>query len=204
MRTPGSMRGLEGLGRVRLSKSFFFRDFLYSETAAFFGLRNVPDDPSLAIAAGSALCRELLEPLQHTLGRIAIRSGFRSREVTALGNRYGFGASVRNNAAYHVWDATDPAGRMGAGACIVVPWFADEHRAGADWRSLAWFIHDHFDYNHLQFFPQLCAFNVQWVQGPQRRRIDSYINPVGWPTRLPRRERRRLPWRSSRRRCAVH
>ena len=29
MRKPGSMKGLEELGRVRLSPSFFLRDFLY-------------------------------------------------------------------------------------------------------------------------------------------------------------------------------
>ena len=37
MRRPGSMRGLEALGRVRLSPNFFFRDFLYSEIADFHG-----------------------------------------------------------------------------------------------------------------------------------------------------------------------
>lgn len=31
MRVPKSMKALEELGRVRLSKSFFMRDFLYSE-----------------------------------------------------------------------------------------------------------------------------------------------------------------------------
>ena len=30
MRKPGSVKGLEELGRVRLSKNFFLRDFLYS------------------------------------------------------------------------------------------------------------------------------------------------------------------------------
>ena len=33
----------------------------------------------------------------------------------------------------------------GATACVVVPRFADRYAAGADWRSLAYWIHDHLD-----------------------------------------------------------
>ena len=57
------------------------RDFLFSEIAAIEGLSNLPDDPELAIAAGRGLCENLLEPLQATFGRIAIRSAYRSPEV---------------------------------------------------------------------------------------------------------------------------
>jgi hypothetical protein len=183
MKPPKSMRGLEELGRVRLSESFFFRDFLYSEIAAFYGIQNLPDDPVLAIEAGSALCENLLEPLQMVFGRIAVRSGFRSRRVTEFGNKHGFGAGAKGNAAYHVWDIPDPAGRIGAGACIVIPSFASSYRDGADWRKLAWWIHDHLDYNHLQFFPKLCAFNIQWTPEPREKRIDSYISPAGCLTK---------------------
>ena len=45
MKSPNSVDALETLGRVRLSKSFFMRDFLYSEIANHYGLRNVPSDP---------------------------------------------------------------------------------------------------------------------------------------------------------------
>ncbi len=55
---PGSVKALEELGRVRLSENFFMRDFLYSEIANLYGLPNVPDDPDLAIEAGTALCAE--------------------------------------------------------------------------------------------------------------------------------------------------
>jgi hypothetical protein len=61
---------LEDLGRVRLSKSFFMRDFLHSETANHFALRNVPDNPDLAIEVGRHLCEELLEPLQAAFGGV--------------------------------------------------------------------------------------------------------------------------------------
>ena len=55
MKKPGSVRALEELGRVRLSPSFFMRDFLYSEIANVYGLQNVPDDPDLAFGAGNAI-----------------------------------------------------------------------------------------------------------------------------------------------------
>ena len=45
MKTPKSVASLENLGRVRLSKNFFFRDFLYSEVANFYGKSNIPDNP---------------------------------------------------------------------------------------------------------------------------------------------------------------
>ena len=183
MRRPGSMRGLEELGRVRLSPNFFFRDFLYSEIADFYGIPNIPTDPDLAIAAGRQLCAVLLEPLQATFGRIAIRSAYRAVEVNTFGNARG-GNCARNeaNAAYHIWDRRDAAGLSGAGACIVIPWFADRYAAGADWRALAWWIHDHLPYAHLQFFPKLAAFNIQWHERPQRR-IDSFIAPRGCLTK---------------------
>jgi len=37
---PGSVRSLEELGRVRLSASFFMRDFLHSEIVDFHGIPN--------------------------------------------------------------------------------------------------------------------------------------------------------------------
>ena len=88
MRKPLSVRSLEQLGRVRLSSSFFMRDFLYSEIAAIHGMNNLPDDPDLAIAAGRGLCENLLEPLQRTFGRLAIRSAYRSPQVNAFGNAH--------------------------------------------------------------------------------------------------------------------
>ena len=176
------MRGLEELGRVRLSPNFYLRDFLYSEIANFYAIPNIPEFPDLAIATGKQLCEELLEPLQATFGRIAVRSGYRAVAVTVFGNKRGQGASVAVNAAYHVWDLRDSEGCLGAAACIVIPWFADRYEQGADWRELAWWVHDHLPYSHLQFFPRLCAFNIQWHERPARR-IDSFIAPKGCLTK---------------------
>jgi hypothetical protein len=124
----------------------------------------------------------LLEPLQRTFGRLGIRSGYRSAKVTAFGNARSQGARVEVNAGYHIWDMRDGEGRMGAAACVVVPWFADRYAKGADWRQLAWWIHDHLPHGYMEFYPKLCAFNIQWIERP-RRRIDSFIRPRGCLTR---------------------
>ncbi len=183
MRTPKSVRGAEDLGRVRLSKSFFLRDFLYSEIANLHRLTNLPEDPDLAIRAGAKLCGELLEPLQDTFGRLGIRSGYRSREVNALGNeRYGNCASNEADRAHHIWDRRSADGGMGAMATVVVPWLADRKDEGLSWTSMAWWIHDHLPYSELQFFPKLFAFNIGWHEIP-RKRITSFVAPRGLLTK---------------------
>lgn len=182
MRAPRSVRGAEAFGRVRLSQSFFMRDFLHSEIADVHGLGNLPDDPDLAIAAGRGLCENLLEPLQATFGRIAIRSAYRSCALNAYGNaHYQNCASNTRNYARHIWDRRDARG-MGAMACIVLPWLVDRMRTGTSWQALAWWIHDHLPYSELQFFPKLYAFNIGWHEIP-RRAIFSFIAPRGYLTR---------------------
>lgn len=162
---------------MRLSKSFFMRDFLYSEISSVHCIPNIPDDPNLAIATGKMLCEEILEPLQETFGRLTILSGYRSPAVNAFGNTNKLNcASNERNYARHIWDRCDGQGHMGAMACIAIPWFADRYAAGSDWRSMAWWVHDHLPYGNLCFFPKLAAFNIGWHESPERR-IDSYILP---------------------------
>ena len=189
MRKPQSVQTLTELGRVRLSRSFFMRDFLFSDIAAIHGFANVPDDPDLAIAAGTRLCEDLLEPLQDAFGRIAIRSAYRSREVNEYGwraqaeGRKGYNcASNEANFAGHIWDARDSQGSMGATACIVVPGFWDRFQAEGDWQRLAWWIHDHLPYSSLYFFPTYWAFNITWSERPARV-INSYVTPKGCLTK---------------------
>lgn len=178
MRRPRSMWSLETLGRVRLSKHFYMRDFLYSEIGSFHRIPNIPDNPDLAVEAGRMLCRELLDPLQETFGRIAIRSGYRSPELNRYGNENKMNCA-RNDANYghHIWDREGVGGR-GAGTSLVIPWFADQYEAGRDWRDLAWWIHDNLPFSDLWFFPRLCAMNLSWRARP-RRIIASYIAPRG-------------------------
>ncbi len=183
MRKPGSMRGLEELGRVRLSPSFFMRDFMYSEISVFYGIPNIPDNPDLAIAAGRQLCGRLLEPLKASFGGLSIRSSYRNAAVNAFGNANGLNCANSQRArGRHVWDLRDGNGNMGAMACVALPWFTDRYASGADWRALAWWIHDHLPYSRLQFFPKLCAFNIGWSEAPERR-IDSFISPRGCLTK---------------------
>ncbi|MEM1272776.1 MAG: hypothetical protein AAGF88_03110 [Pseudomonadota bacterium] len=178
MKRPRSYPGLEALGRVRLSRHFYMRDFLYSEIGNFHAIPNIPQDPDLAISAGRRLCEDLLEPIVETFGPIHIRSSYRSPSL----NHYG--ATVAKpqrcaqnpaNHAGHIWDRRDERGRMGACACIVVPWFADQYEDhGRDWRDLAWWVHDHLPYSALWFFPRLAAFNLTWREQPARS-IDGYM-----------------------------
>ncbi|MEN0041284.1 MAG: hypothetical protein AAF764_08085 [Pseudomonadota bacterium] len=180
-RKAGSYTGLEELGRVRLSRHFYMRNFLYSEIANFYGKPNLPDDPQLAIAAGRAFCQRLLDPLVETFGPIEIRSGLRSCELNHFGStqvKPQKCAANASNYAGHIWDRHDYNGHMGATVSIVVPWFADQYNAGRDWRDLAWWLSDHLDHAGLYFFPKNAAFNLSWheVRG---KSIYSYAKPKG-------------------------
>ena len=183
MKQPKSVKGLEKLGRERLSESFFLRDFLYSEVAQVYGLANVPDNPDLAVEVGKRLCQDLLEPLEAKFGRLAIRSGFRSCEVNQLCNEKKLNcASNEANYAGHIWDRKDAKGHKGATACVVVTPFVEYFERTRDWQSLAWWIHDHLPYSDLTFFPKLAAFNISWHEKPTRS-INSYIDPRGCLTK---------------------
>ncbi|HLB06061.1 MAG TPA: hypothetical protein VJN41_00075 [Alphaproteobacteria bacterium] len=175
MKKPRTVAALEDLGRVRLSRTFFFRNFLYSEVGNLYGVPNLPDDPELAIAVGRRLCTELLQPLFDSFGALEIRSGYRSRRVNALCHRRKHNcASNERNYARHIWDAHDQDGCAGALACVVLPWFADRYAKTRDVTPLAWWIHDHLPYSEVQFFPRLAAFNIGWRDIPKRR-IESFI-----------------------------
>lgn len=177
MKAITSYDQLDKLGRVRLSPNFYMRDFLYSEIAAWHQLRNVPDFPDRAIAAGSQLCTQLLEPLQATFGRLEIRSAYRSPAVNDFGNANGLNCgSNKSNFGAHIWDYPDSVHKEpGATACIVVPWFVDRLANGGPWTEMAWWIHDHLPYSTLQFFVS-GAFNIGWQQTPQRM-ITSTLAP---------------------------
>jgi hypothetical protein len=183
LNAPKSVRAAEAFSRTRLSQSFFMRDFLFSEIAAIQGMSNLPDDPQLAIEAGRGLCENLLEPLQATFGRLAIRSAYRSPEVNDFGCRHQLScASNEKNRARHTWDRRSKDGRMGALTTVVVPWLADRMTTGTPWQAMAWWIHDNLSYSELQFFPKLFAFNIGWHEAPKRT-IYSFIAPRGFLTK---------------------
>jgi hypothetical protein len=179
MKTPSNVKALEDFGRTRLSKSFFMRDFLYSDIAVINRFSNLPEDPDLAIYAGTQLCIKLLEPLQEVFGRVAIRSALRSCEVNQFGNENKLNCSSNERSyADHIWDRRDKDGFAGATACAVLPHFYDDFSNEGDWQKLAWWIHDHLPYSSLYFFPKFWAVNVTWSENPIRR-IDSYTAPNG-------------------------
>jgi hypothetical protein len=144
-----------------------------------YGLANIPDDPDLAVQAGTQLCERLLEPLQEQFGRVSIRSAYRSIEVNKLGNELGWSCAQNDkNYANHIWDKRDAQGKMGAMASVAIPTFADFVDAGGSWQELAWWIHDKLPYSKLQFYPKLTAFNISWHEHPARM-ISSYVPPKG-------------------------
>ena len=126
MRQIKTMKALEDLGRVRLSENVYFREFLYSEIANFYGMPNMPDDPDTAIAAATGLCENLLEPLTQAFGKITIRSGYRSPSVNQFGNENNLNCARNEaNRADHIYDWRDADGHIGATACIVVHAFLE-------------------------------------------------------------------------------
>ena len=186
MKPPESVKTLEDFGRIQLSNSFFMRDFLYSEISQIERIPNIPDDPELAILAGKSLCKNVLEPIQEQLGRISIRSAYRSCAVNAKGaenkNRYNCSRNEKNYAG-HIWDKRDKNGHMGATACIIVNSFIPYYERTKHWQALAWFIHENIPaYSHMEFYPKYAAFNISWHE-VQRKEIFSYAEPKGYLTR---------------------
>lgn len=74
-------REYEALARVRLSQNFILRDFLLSTDAAAHGFSNFPENPSMVVRAGRALCEKVLEPVLARWGRFAITFAYQSREA---------------------------------------------------------------------------------------------------------------------------
>ena len=176
MRKPASMKALEELGRVRLSEHFFMREMLYSEIANFHGIPNIPDDPDLAIAAGTRLCEDLLEPLHATFGHVSVRSAFRLRRGEHLRRRpAGQRLLVRCDGVEPFPPCVGPAGRRGLHGgdrlhrrSLVHPTFRGRYALGGarlvGARPPAVFGHD-----VLRRKGRNCAFNLRWHEKPARR-----------------------------------
>ncbi len=181
MRSPKSYLSLEEFGRVRLSRHFQMRNFLYSEISNFYGQPNLPADPDLAIEVGRKLATDLLDPLVETFGPIDIRSGYRSVPLNDFGStqvKPQKMAGTPKNFAAHIWDERDAKGRKGACVSIGIPWFSAQYNRGRDWRDLAWWLFDHLDFHEIYVFPKDAAFNITWREEPEHR-ILSYAAPKG-------------------------
>ena len=151
---PRTYAGLDKLGRIPLSRHFHFREFLYSEIAVEYSIRNVPDSVDRAVQSGRQLCEKLLDPLHDVFGRIHIRSGYRSRAVNQKGSVNKHSCAADNDGA-HTWDYESTSGHgFGAMACISIPSISEKILAGkVDVSALAWWVVDHLpEWSVLEFF----------------------------------------------------
>ncbi|MFT3777149.1 MAG: hypothetical protein QM772_02535 [Ottowia sp.] len=195
---PQTYSGLDRLGRIPLSDSFHLREFLHSEIAVHYGLRNVPDAAHIetAIKAGSKLCTLLLEPLQARFGRIHVRSGYRSRAVNEAG--VGKHNCAADNDGLHTWDHPGRKNGMGATACISIPRISRVVLSGQmPYEALAWWMHDNLaEWSHVEFFAtpehsdEVC-FNIGWFQTPLKTMTTWRGGPRSLLERMPPAAQRR-------------
>ena len=196
---PQSYSGLDRLGRIALSDHFHMREFLYSEIAVHYQLRNVPSKENIdvAIEAGSKLCSLLLEPLQKQFGRIHVRSGYRSLEVNAAGvEKHNCAA---DNRGFHTWDHPSEDNGIGATACISAPRFSQAVLgATVPYESMAWWVYDNLsEWSHLEFFAtaehsdEVC-FNIGWLSKPLKTMTTWRGGPKALHKRIPPAEERAM------------
>lgn len=70
---------MESFSLTRLSKNFIMRDFLHTNYNSVAGVCNYPEKPEVVLAAGKALCENILEPIIEKFGKIFITFGYQSR-----------------------------------------------------------------------------------------------------------------------------
>lgn len=207
---PQSYSGLDRLGRIALSESFHMREFLYSEIAVQYHLRNVPEKAriDIAVEAGSKLCSHLLEPLQKRFGRIHVRSGYRSLEVNAAGvEKHNCAA---DNRGFHTWDHPSESNGIGATACISVPSISRAVLAETcPYEAIAWWIHDNLpEWSHLEFFAtpehsnEVC-FNIGWLAQPLKTMTTWRGGPKALHKRIPSVEERAVSSQSLLNACGI-
>src|ERR1700694_4560074 len=92
---PGSVRSLEEFGRVRLSASFFMRDFLHSEIADFHGILNIPETAPAGISPWVTYLERAMSSLRASatieMRRVRPRSEptrWRNQQLRALSGWY--------------------------------------------------------------------------------------------------------------------
>ena len=180
------------------------REFLYSEIAMHYQLKNVPDDVDRAVSSGEKLCQLLLDPLQETFGRVHVRSGYRSRAVNLRGSQHNCAA---DNDGFHTWDHESRSGHgFGAMACISIPSLSQKILAGdVDVGTIAWWIHDHLpDWSWVEFFAtpshisfaDEVAFNIGWHERPMRSITSRRGGPRNLYQHIPDEQTRRALWKN--------
>lgn len=110
----------EALARVRLSKHYILRDFLFSTECAARGLTNYPEDPDMVIRAGKALCEKVLEPIRERWGHVFITFGHQSREGIEWGWSKARREANRHSSSPHQFDRRT-FGNLVYARCDVLP-----------------------------------------------------------------------------------
>lgn len=201
---PESYTGLDKLGRIPLSRDFHMREFLYSEIAVHYAIKNIPINIDRAVESGRQLCQLLLDPLQNAFGRIHIRSGYRSPNVNLAG--VGKHNCAEDNDGAHTWDFKDRFGHgYGAMACISIPHLSKLVLSGdAEVSAIAWWIYDHLsEWSTIEFFStpskeiffaDEVAFNIGWHESPKRTITTWRGGPRNLHTDIPDKSARELAW----------
>ena len=154
-----NLQDLEDFGRIRLSKSFLVRDFLYSEAADYFGMSNMPQKPDLMVTTGRELCRRILEPLTATFGPLHIRTGYLADEICAI--------TDQPNDPFQ-WDRAENGVGIGAGAEIVIPGLPEQLINQGAWRSMAYWFSEKLPIHQAIFSLERCTITVSWNSRPER------------------------------------
>jgi hypothetical protein len=94
----------EELSRIRLSKNFILRDFLFSTECAARGFTNYPEDVDAVVQAGKLLCDKVLEPVLEKWGRFWITFGYMSREGIEDGWSVDEREANPHGSSPHQWD----------------------------------------------------------------------------------------------------
>jgi hypothetical protein len=180
MKKINNIKNLEDLGRIRFSKNYYAREFLYSEIANFYQIANYPENIELFINVGEKFCNNILEPLKEKFNHISIRSAYRSKSVNDFGNKNNLNcASNQSNYAGHIWDERDGDGNIGGTVCIFIPSFNDRFADNWDWLRLGFWIAKNIEYSDMTFFSSMLnTFNISWHEKPKKD-MNSYREPKG-------------------------
>ena len=173
LKKPQTVKALEELGRVQLSPSFFMRDFLYSEISQIERIPNIPNNPDLAIKVGKKLCVEILEPIQNKLGKISIRSAYRSPKVNDKGANI-----IQYNCAMKIVTLIFVGKTKMVKRVLLASLehsLSDYYEQTYHWQALAWWILIFLHTPQCYFFPSFDALDKISAQ----KKFKSYIAKSG-------------------------
>jgi len=154
-----NLKDLQAFGCLQLSKSFFVRDFLYSEAADYYGIPNLPQKPELMVITGREFCRRILEPLSATFGPLHIRTGYLADEICAI---------TEYPSDPFQWDRIEGDDGIGAGAEIVIPGRPEQLFDQGIWQNIANWISERLPIHQVLFNLNRRTITISWHSCPER------------------------------------